>query len=312
MTPRPRAPYLPPRVVGTLVRLIARNALRAPGGWPVRRVLLDGASFLNPTPRPVRRRRVTLAGLPAELVRSRRRSSSRRDGGAVLFLHGGGYCTGSRYTQRPATGELAVRLGAEVWVPEYRLAPEHPCPAAVEDAVAAYRALLDQGWSGAEIVVSGDSAGGGLALAMAVELRSAGLPLPRALVLFSPWVDLTLGGESHTRNADHDAMLAPETSQWCADAYRGDRPADDPVCSPLFADLHGLPPTLVIAGGFELLTSEAEELVRRMRAAGVEVEHHEEPGMWHDYVIHPGVLEAADRTWELVEAFVHARAADPA
>lgn len=304
MTPRPRVPSLPPPVVGTLVRLFARNALRAPGGWPVRRALLDAASYLNPPVRWVRRRSVRLAGMPAELVVARGGVASSGRNGVVLYLHGGGYCVGSRRTQRPVTAELAVRVAGEVWVPEYRLAPEHPCPAAVDDAVAAYRALLAQGWSSDEIVVSGDSAGGGLTLSMAVALRAAGLPLPRALLLFSPWADLTLGGESHQRNAENDAMLSPETSQQFVDAYRGDRPAGDPVCSPLFADLRGLPPTLIIAGGFELLTSEAEDLARRMRSAGVEVVHHEEPHMWHDYVVHPGVLEAADRAWELVEAFV--------
>ena len=157
--------------------------------------------------------------------------------GVILFLHGGGYCVGSLDSHRPLSATLAKASGLTVFALDYRLAPEHPYPAALNDAVSAYRALLDEGHS--RIVLAGDSAGGGLALATALSLRDAGLPAPAALLLISPWGDVGCSAATMVSNAAADPMLSQASLQRLAAAYVGRVPTDHPLCSPLFADLKG-------------------------------------------------------------------------
>ncbi|MGH3864922.1 MAG: alpha/beta hydrolase fold domain-containing protein [Pseudonocardiaceae bacterium] len=215
-------------------------------------------------------------------------------GRAVLYLHGGGYTAGSSRTHRALAGHLSRAVAAPVFLLDYRLAPEHPHPAALMDALAAYQALRRAGYSPERIVLAGDSAGGGLAVAAALALRAAGEPLPVALALLSPWLDLTLGGESIRGNASRDAML---TSAWlavAADEYRAGREAATPGISPLYAELSGLPPMDVQAAGDELLVSDADRFVERARAAGVPVSYRRYAGLWHDFQLHAGLLQEAD------------------
>jgi acetyl esterase/lipase len=189
----------------------------------------------------------------------------------VLYLHGGGYVSGSPRTHRPLAGEIAHAAGARLLLPAYRLAPEHPFPAALEDAWVAYWWLLKQGVQPGQIVVAGDSAGGGLALALLVALRDAGLPLPAGLVCISPWVDLTLRGASLRANEGRDYLNAAAIRAVAA-LYLNGRDAREPLASPLFADLRGLPPTLIQTGTAELLLDDSKRLARRAAAAGVPVE----------------------------------------
>lgn len=187
----------------------------------------------------------------------------------LLYLHGGGYFACSSRTHRPVTQALA-RAGLRVFAADYRLAPEHPYPAALDDAVAAYRGLLDAG-AGC-VVVAGDSAGGGLALALMLRLRELGVTLPARAALFSPWTDLAATGESIRRNTRRDAMFVGEGIAAGADAYVGGADRRDPLISPLYGDLAGLPPLLVHVGADEVLLDDSTRLVERARATGVAVE----------------------------------------
>ena len=190
----------------------------------------------------------------------------------VLYLHGGGYYFCSPRTHRPITYALATGAQARVFTLDYRLAPEHPFPAAVDDALAAYRALLEQGIAHTSIVLAGDSAGGGLALATLVALRDAGDLLPAAAAVFSPWTDLAATGHSLVSNSERDAMFHGASIGPAAQIYLGDASATDPLASPLYADLHGLPPLLIQASDSEVLRDDALRFAERARAAGVEVQ----------------------------------------
>lgn len=242
-----------------------------------------------PPPRGIQRYSVRMGGVPAEHL-------DYRDGGdmALLFLHGGGYVFGSPRTHRSISGTLAREAGATVFAPDYRLAPEYPCPAAVEDVMAAYRWLLDTGWPPARIAVAGDSAGGGLALAAMVALRDEGAALPAALGLISPWVDLTLAGDSMRERAAADPMLRQAWLAQAARLYAGPRGVEDSFCSPLFADLGWLPPLFVQVGSDEILYSDAERLAERARLAGGEAALRVFEGLWHDFHLHAGLLPEAD------------------
>jgi len=189
----------------------------------------------------------------------------------VLYLHGGGYYFCSPRTHRPISFGLARAARARVFALAYRLAPEHPFPAAVEDAVAAYRALLAQGLLPRSLVLAGDSAGGGLTLATLVALRDAGLPLPAGALAFSPWTDLAATGASLQTNDASDVMFCGAAIARAARFYLGTTPADHPLASPLYADLHGLPPLLIHASNTEVLRDDALRFAKRAEAAGVDV-----------------------------------------
>ena len=197
--------------------------------------------------------------------------------GAVLYLHGGGYVIGSARSHRSILAALAVEADVEVLGLDYRRAPEHPCPAAIDDALAAYRQLLSR-WPATRIALAGDSAGGGLTVAALVAIRDAGLPLPAAAILLSPWTDL---GRTHP-STTADYITVERVSTW-ARWYAGELPLDDPQVSPVFAELAGLPPLLLLVGGGEVLLPDAELFAARARAAGVAVELHVEPGEVHVY-----------------------------
>ncbi len=186
----------------------------------------------------------------------------------VLYFHGGGYVFGAFDQRREIGWRLAKESGARVLSAGYRLAPENTFPAAVEDATHWYQWLLEQGYAPGKIALAGDSAGGGLAVALLVNLKNLGLPLPKAAVLLSPWVDLAATGESVERNARADAMISPSALKKFADCYLGGHDREAPLASPLYADLSGLPPTLVIVGSTEVLLSDSERLVEKINAAG--------------------------------------------
>lgn len=243
-------------------------------------------------PRHCRYETTTLGGRPAERVMADEGASRN----VVLYLHGGAYCLGSPRTYRSITGHLAVLSGATVYVPDYRLAPEHPYPAALQDALAAYRALLDHGVAPQRIAVAGDSAGGHLALSLLLTLREAGLPQPAAAVLLSPWTDTTLDDPGVAALAARDPMLSPAWSKACGALFRGDIAADDPKVQLLRADLAGLAPLRIEVGSEEILLSDAERLVESARAAGVAVSYRRWDGYWHVFQIHAGLLRAADES----------------
>jgi len=224
----------------------------------------------------------------------------------LLYLHGGAYCVGSWGVYEGLITHLAVAAGAAVYAPNYRLAPEHPHPAALDDALEAYRWLLGRGLSPNRIALAGDSAGGGLALATAIALRDSGLPAPASLVLISPWVDLRCDSPSMTNKARIDPLLRPSWSRACASMYLGQRDPNDPACSPLFATHQGLPPILIQVGSDEITLDDSTRLADRCNQAGVDVTLQKFEGLWHEFQIHAGMLEAADEAVAEIADFLHA------
>jgi acetyl esterase/lipase len=198
-----------------------------------------------------------------------------------------------------------------VHAPDYRLAPEHPYPAALRDTLAAYEWMLDQGVSAKKIAVAGDSAGGGLALAAALAMRDEALPLPAALVLISPWVDLTCDSRSRRANAKIDPMIRTSWSKRCAALYVGDRSLQDPACSPLFADLRGLPPVLIQVGSDEVGLDDATSLDARGKAAGVDVTLEIYEGMWHVFQSSVGVMRESDDAVRRIADFLRGHVGAP-
>lgn len=226
----------------------------------------------------------------------------------LLYLHGGGYIACSPETHRPLVGSLVRRIGGTAWVPRYRLAPEHPFPAGLHDAQAAYRWLVERrGVEPARLVIAGDSAGGGLALALALSLRGEGLPQPAAIVAFSPWADLTASGASLDENTDRCAMFAGDTIRRAATLYPGDASPEDPLVSPVFGDYRGVAPLLLHAGADEVLRDDAVRVAERARAAGVDVTLRLWPRVPHAWQFFPAVLPEARESLDEVRAFVARR-----
>lgn len=209
----------------------------------------------------------------------------------MLYLHGGGYVGCSTQTHRPITIAFAQR-GFRVFAPEYRLAPEHPFPAAIHDAVAVYKALLADGIAPETIVVGGDSAGGGLTLSLLLSLRVAGVPLPAAAVLFSPWTDLAATGESLRTNDKRCAMFRGEGIARAARFYLGSADPRNPLASPLYSDLAGLPPMIIHVGKDEVLLDDSTRLAERAKAAGVPVDLKVWPVVPHVWQIVPNMPES--------------------
>ena len=199
----------------------------------------------------------------------------------VMHLHGGGYVSGSPELYRMLTSQMAVCAGVPVFVPDYRLAPEHPFPAALEDARIAWQHLLDMGYDTRHIALTGDSAGGGLALSLVQSLRDEGRELPAALVLMSPWTDLPLSGGTYRIKAGDEVVLSEASLGEWASMYAGNTPLADPGVSPLFGRLEGLPPMLVQVGTEELLLDDSVRLAEKAKAAGVDIDLRIWEGLWH-------------------------------
>ncbi|MBL6690877.1 MAG: alpha/beta hydrolase [Pseudomonadales bacterium] len=256
---------------------------------------------LGKTPEKVAVEPVDAGGVVAEWVSWPGCSPS----ATIIYFHGGGYVFGSPAGHRDIAWRLSKEGGVRVLMVDYRLAPEHPFPAAVEDATAVYRWLLEQGTDPAEIVVSGDSAGGGLAVSLMVNIRNLGLPQPKAAVLLSPWADMTATSDSMTRNANADAVLSPEAIRRFAELYIGhDRDPKAPLASPVFADLSGMPPVLILVGDTEVLLSDSEQLAAKLREAGGEVTLNVWPGMQHVFPILARILPEAKQAVRDISAFV--------
>ncbi|KAF2778525.1 alpha/beta hydrolase [Streptomyces sp. OM5714] len=261
------------------------------------------SALTRPAPEGVVTRRTVLGGRPALELEPDTASGP----GRLLYLHGGGYLVGSPDTHAGLAGELARRAGLRALSLDYRLAPEHPFPAAVDDGLAAYRELLSTGTDPRDLVLAGDSAGGGLSVATLLAAREAGLPQPAAAVLFSPWADLTLAGGSIRSKEGADPIFTEADVRAYADLYvgAGDRAA--PLASPVFADLAGLPPLLVQAGANEILLDDAVRLAGRAGAADVEVTLEVGPGLPHVYPLHYGRLDEADAALDRAARFLTAR-----
>lgn len=245
----------------------------------------------------------TLGGVPVLTIEA----GERRTGTVLLWLHGGWYVMGSPRASAGLASEVARRTGARVVSIDYRLAPEHPYPAALEDARTGYRALLDSGVDPRSVAFVGESAGGGLAVATLAALRADGLPQPACAVLFSPWTDLTLGGASMTSKAGIDPSFVPEKARVRAADYAGASNPADPFISPVFADLTGLPPMLIQAGSHEILLDDSTRLAARAAAADVAVTLDVTPQVPHLFQAFSAVLDEGDAALSRVEAFLRSR-----
>jgi len=277
---------------------LLRDQQRASASMPAppleeRRAAFVPGGRLHPLPDDVAVSEVTAGGVPAHWLAAPGAEAGR----VLLFLHGGGFELGSLRSD----GELAARLGRasgmRVLFPEYRLAPEHPFPAAIDDVLAAWRWLrAGEGLSARSIAVAGDSAGGGLAVALLVAARDAGEELPAAAVLMSPTVDLTGSGASMTERADQDPLSTPAMLRQFAAGYLAGADPATPLASPLFATLTGLPPLLIQVGTADLLLSDSERLADAAGRAGVDVSLHVGEGLPHVYPIMLGTPEADQAT----------------
>ncbi|WP_158272021.1 alpha/beta hydrolase [Marinicauda salina] len=254
----------------------------------VQRAKLDKAGDRTPLPSGVSIERIEIAGNSALQFAPRATRPGR-----LLYLHGGGYSLGSAQSHKALVARMAEAFALEAVSLDYRLAPEHVCPAAIEDAADALRRLTTDAHGA--VVLAGDSAGGGLALATAIRQRDAGQAIPDALILFSPWVDLTCSSESQTARAHADPMLEPDWLRTGASLYLDDLDASDPRASPLFAELAGLPPTLIQVGSDEILLDDSVRLAEALRAAKVEVKCEIWNGMWHDFQMFAPLVPEADR-----------------
>lgn len=226
------------------------------------------------------------------------------EGRVILYLHGGGYVFGSTGLYRSMTMPMADFAGAELFSLDYRLAPEHPCPAAIEDAAGAYEWLLRRGIAASAIAIGGDSAGGGLTLATLQALRDRGRPLPGCAFVYSPWADLAATGPSMAANAESDCMFQNASIRDGAKRYAGALDLKDPRVSPLYGDFGGLPPLLILASESEMLFDDARRVAEKARAAGVDVRFEPRGGLCHVwpllYPLFPETKEALELTGEFV------------
>ena len=223
----------------------------------------------------------------------------------ILYFHGGVYVIGTAVASVPLVSEVARRTGAKAVTLDYRLAPEHPYPAAIDDARAAYEGLLEQGVDPSRIALAGESAGGGLALATLLALRAAGTPLPAGAFLMSPYVDLTLSGETLTAREALDPILAPAGLRARVPDYVGGGDASDPLISPIFGDLSGLPPLLIQVGSHEILLSDALRLASRAALSDVTVTLEVTAGVPHVFQGFAGLLDEAGAALDRAANFLN-------
>ncbi|MBT5496055.1 MAG: alpha/beta hydrolase [Alphaproteobacteria bacterium] len=276
---------------------------------PERRATMDAWDKAYPVADDVTVASAKVAEVPVEWITAPNASED----AVLLFLHGGGYVIGSPDSHRHLVANLSEETGLQGLLVDYRLAPEDPFPAAVEDAISVYAALLTHGFEAEEIVVAGDSAGGGLVVAMMLAIRDANLPLPAAGICLSPWNDLTGTAKSLETNASVDPTVTKESLDFFAGEYLGEEDAQNPYASPLFGDFTGLPPLLIQVGSVEVLLDDAVMLAERAKEAGVSVTLEiwdEMIHVWHRY--YPVLQEAREanaRIGEYVRGIVSVNAA---
>lgn len=268
------------------------------------RELFDGWGDLSSMPQGVQFRDATIAGVPGVWATPDNADQSR----VVICCHGGGFVVGSSKSHRKMYGHLAKAMGCPTFTMDYTRAPENPHPGIVDEAVAVYGKLLEQGYKPGHIATTGDSAGGNLCTTMILYARHKGLPLPAACAPISPWYDMEGKGESMKTNADKDLLVAPGVLEGMSAAFLGEKGSrTDPFANPLYADLKGFPPTLVQAGAYESLLSDSERFVDRAKAAGVEVELQVFPEMQHVFQFMAGNAPEADDAIARIAAFLRPR-----
>lgn len=259
---------------------------------------LEMLSSLTPVAPDIKVEKKSINGIPAEWISAPNTADDR----IFLYLHGGAYIMGSCNTHRAFAAKLSRSTGTRVLLPEYRLAPENPFPAAMEDAITCYRWLLSSGYKPEQIVIGGDSAGGGLTMSTLLSLKEMRDALPALTVLLSPWTDLAGTGDSMETRASADPWLKPDAARVTPLLYIRDMDPSDPIVSSIYADLEGLPAMMVQVGNDEILLSDSAQLADRARATGIEVNFKVWDGMWH--VFQTFEIPEANQAIEEIGAFV--------
>lgn len=301
----------PQRLAQPLVKASLRStfklASRAPLPLSLLRASMELSAGLFVARRDVRLSTVklgavaALCAVPKQTTLQNKSQTSKR---VILYLHGGAFFAGSSNTHRAMASELAARCHATLYLLKYRRAPEHVYPAALDDGINAYHALLGQGWMPEQIFLAGDSGGCTHVLSLVIALRDQGTPLPAGLIMLSPFVDLTLSLPSVTTHAKRDPMLSVNILKRGADAYRGKLALRDPRISPLFAPLHDLPPLLIQVGSEEILLDDAVQLAERIQAKGGAVDCQVYQGMWHNFQMFNRLITEAEDALEQIGQFV--------
>lgn len=284
-----------------ILQMSAKNPPPENGAPEAMRSWWEATMAQTPVVEGCRIERVAAGALGGDLLRAP--GADGKD--LIIFYHGGGFLFGSSRSHRVVASHLSRISGGPVLAADYRLAPEHPAPAAHDDALATYEWALAHGYSPKTVTLCGDSAGGNLALATALKARDKGLPLPGALALYSPAVDLACEGETTKTLADAP-LLSPELMRVFTTLYTGGGDAKAPGVSPLYADLHRMPPTLIHVGSWEILLSDSTRLTEAMRKAGVRVELKVWDGMCHDWQLFAPFLDEGMRSLEETGAFIRA------
>lgn len=273
----------------TMNRLV-RPVLNPAVPVPLQRRIVRQAYRSSIPPRGARFENTMVGGIPVT-----RTLYGNDPQGAVLYLHGGGYIIGSSTTHRGITGHLAKTSGCSIATPDYRLAPEFPFPAALDDAEACWNGLLEEGFKPGQIAVVGDSAGGGLAVVLAMRLRDKNQPLPASLTAFSPWVDLT---QEQLYAPECEPVLQASWTSKAAKLYAGGESLTNPLISPIFGDLSGLPPLLIQVGSQEILLNDAERLAEAANRHDVATRLEVYNSLWHVFQVHSGQLDRATAAME--------------
>lgn len=263
---------------------------------------IKSAKLIGEIPKTVRLESVEIDELHAEWITPENAKPKK----IILYLHGGGYVTGSIEPYRMMCSLLATYTGIKTLTPNYRLAPEHPFPAALDDALKTYRWLLKQGHSPVDIIICGDSAGGGLSLATVIALRDNNESLPAATVCLSPWTDLTLKNKTHVTNAKVESMLRADVLHEWASAYAGESNLNNPLISPIHADLHGLPPLFIQVGSDEVLLDDSILLAEKAKATGVDVTLKIHDNMWHVWMVLGELIPESKKAFEEIAIFISA------
>jgi acetyl esterase/lipase len=291
-----RTPTIPSRVARAMLRPYYLFTFHHRVPWPVQRAVLDWAGRRFPLPAGTALRRIVLGGRPAERISVGPAAGPE----AVLYVHGGGFTVGSLDTHRSLAAHLARDVRRPVYLVDYRLAPEHPFPAALEDTLAAFDALAGScAHPAGSIALAGDSAGGGIALATAQVLAARGAERPAALVLISPWTDPNVAAERA-----RDVVVNRKWGFACAAAYLGGGDSADPRYAPLLGALAGLPPTYLYTTERELLYAQCARLATRLREAGVELRYVESPALWHAAQAQAGLVKEAAESLRDIAGFL--------
>jgi acetyl esterase/lipase len=282
----------------TVLRKVFKNK-----NLPIAEVRANGeknSKRMGGAPKTISIQQIDISGIQAEWLTPLEASHEQ----VILYLHGGGYVTGSIETYRMMCGLLADYTGVKVLIPNYRLAPENPFPTALDDSLKVYRWLLAQGYSSADIIIAGDSAGGGLSLATVLALRDKNELLPAAIVCLSPWADLTLKNDTHTTKAKAEAVLRTDVLREWALCYTNETNLDNPLVSPVFADFHSFPPLFIQVGSDEILLGDSILLAEKVKADGVQVELKIWNGMFHVWHVLGDLIPESKMAFEEINQFM--------